>query len=60
MDEITLTHAGWAWKSKISFFVISAAQKFTAYTNIQIHVMRSILIFFFFLNARNNALYQNQ
>ena len=62
MDEITLTHTGWAWKVQNLFFLtFLGAQKFIAYTNIQIHVMHSIFIInWFFLNACKNVLYQYQ
>ena len=46
---------------KLHFRAISGSSKIIAYTNIQIHVTRSIFIVnWFFLNARNNVLYQNQ
>ena len=46
---------------KFHFLPFLAAQKFIAYTNIQIHVTRLIFIVnWFFLKARNNVLYQNQ
>ena len=70
--EITLkqvldTKSGWNnsnWgrlglkSSKLHFFAISGSAKFIAYTNIQIYVTGSIIIviWFFFLNARNNVL----
>ena len=42
-------------------FSFLGAQKFIAYTNIQIHVTRSIFIEnWCFLNAHNNILYENQ
>ena len=61
MDEITLTEAGWPEKSKTSLFAISGSSKFIVHTNIQIHVTGSIFtVIEFFLNPRNNVLYQNQ
>ena len=61
MDEITLTEAGLAWKVQNFFFAISGILKIIAYTNIQIYVTLSIFIVnWFFLNARNNVLCQNQ
>ena len=62
MDEITLAEAGWAWKiQNFTFFDIYASSKFIVKINIQINVTRSIFIANrFFLNARNNVLYQNQ
>ena len=51
MYEITLTDAGRAGKvQNFTFFTISGSSKFIAYTNIQIHVTRSIFIIngFFF------------
>ena len=45
---------------KLHFLAISASSKFIAYTNIQVHVTRSIFIVnWFFLNACNNVFYQN-
>ena len=46
---------------KFHFLAFLAAQKFIAHTNIHIHVTGSIFsVNWFFLNAPNNVLYQNQ
>ena len=51
--EITLTHQVGPGKSKISFFAISGSSKIIVYTNIQIHVTRSIFIVnWFFLKLK--------
>ena len=56
MDEITLRQVG-PEKSKFSFFAISGSSKIIAYTNIQIHVTRSILIVnWFFLKCSEQCL----
>ena len=62
MDEVTLTEAGWVWKiHNFTFFDISGSSKFIVNLNVQINVTHSIFIVNrFFLNARNNVLYQNQ
>ena len=48
-------------KSKTSLFAISGSSKFIVYTNIRKYVTGSIfIVIWFFFNARNNVLYQNQ
>ena len=48
--------------SKLHFFDISRSSKFIVNINVQLNVTHSIFIInrFFFWNARNNVLYQNQ
>ena len=60
LDEITLTHAGWAWKLQKFIFCHFWEFKFIAYTHIQIHVTGSIFIVnWFLLNICKDVLYQN-
>ena len=61
MDEITNSGRLGLKSPKFHFLPFLAAQKFIAHRNIQIHVTGLIFILnLYFLNARNNVLYQNQ